>query len=87
MENMSEDYPYDTLKARLLETRTLSDQDKMDILFKSEPLGGRKPSQMLANFSAYCSSAVMEQSVMFQYMFLQRLPVTMWTLLVGTGAW
>jgi hypothetical protein len=42
----------------------------MNILFKSEPLGGRKPPQMLTNFSAYCSSAWMEPSVMFQYMFL-----------------
>jgi hypothetical protein len=48
---------YDNLKARLLETHTLSDQEKMNILFKSEPLGGRKPSQILANFSAYRSSA------------------------------
>jgi hypothetical protein len=56
---------YDTLKACLLETHTLSDQEKMNILFKSEPLGGRKPPQMLTNFSAYCSSAWMEPSVMF----------------------
>jgi hypothetical protein len=57
---------YDTLKARLLETRTLLDQEKMDILFTSKPLSGRKPSHLLANMLAYCSSN-MEQSVMFQY--------------------
>ncbi len=82
MKNMPEDYPYDTLKARLLETHILSDQEEMDILFKYQPLGGRKPSQMLA----YCPFG-MNQSVMFQSMFLQRLPATLRTLLVGTGAW
>jgi hypothetical protein len=43
VENMPEDYTYGTLKARLLETQTLSDQEKMGILFKYQPLGGRKP--------------------------------------------
>jgi hypothetical protein len=37
-----EDFPYDTLKAHLLETHILSDQENMNILFKSERLGGRK---------------------------------------------
>jgi hypothetical protein len=57
----------------------------MDILFQSEPLGGLKPSQILANILAYCPSG-MEQFIMFQYMFLQHLPVTLRTL-QGTGAW
>jgi hypothetical protein len=51
-ENVPEDSPYKTLKARLLETYTLSDQEKMDILFKSEQLGGSILSQMLANMLA-----------------------------------
>jgi hypothetical protein len=83
---MPEYYIYYTLKARLPETHTLPDQKKMDILFKSEQLVGRKPSQMLANMLAYCPFG-MEQSVTFQHMFLQRLPVTLRTLLVGTGDW
>ncbi len=58
VENVLEDFPYDTLKARLLETHSLSDQEKMDTLFKSEPLGGQKPSQMIANMLAYCSSGM-----------------------------
>ncbi len=61
------------MKACLLET--LSIQEKKNILFKSEPLGGLKPSQMLVNMLAYCPSGK-EQSIMFQYMFLQRLLVT-----------
>jgi hypothetical protein len=52
----------------------------MDVLFKYEPLGGLKSSQMLANMLAYCPSG-MEQSIMFQYMFLQHLPVTLQILL------
>jgi hypothetical protein len=68
------------LKACLLETLTLSDHEKMDILFKSEPLGGQKPSQMLASMLVYCPSG-MEQTVMCQYLFLQRMPVTLKTFL------
>jgi hypothetical protein len=40
---------YDTLKAsHLMETNTLSDKEKLDVLFKTELLGGRKPLQLLA---------------------------------------
>jgi hypothetical protein len=68
------------LNACLLETHTLSDQEEMDVLFKSEPLVGQKPSQMMANMLAYCPFG-MEQSIMFPYMFLRHLPVTLQTLL------
>jgi hypothetical protein len=37
----------------------------MNILFKPEPLGGRKLSQIMANMLAYCPSG-MEQTIMFQ---------------------
>ncbi len=63
-----ENYPFGTLKARLVEPHTLSDLEKMDVLFKSKSLNGRKPFQMLANMLAYCCPSGMEQSVMFQYM-------------------
>jgi hypothetical protein len=79
MNSVPEDFLYDVLKSRLLETHTLSDQEKLDVLFKSEQLGGRKPSQLLANMLAYCPFG-MEQTIVFQYMFLQRLPVTLRTL-------
>ncbi len=55
VENVLEDFPYDTLKARLLETHSLSDQEKMNILHKSEV---RKPPQIMANMLAYCSSGM-----------------------------
>jgi hypothetical protein len=78
--NIPEDFPYDTLKSRLLESHTLSDHEKLEILYKSEPLGGWKPSQMLASMLAYCPAG-MEQTIIFQFLFLQRLPVTLRTLL------
>jgi hypothetical protein len=80
VDNMPDDFPYDMLEARLLETHTLSDHKKLDVLYKSEPSGSRKLSQMLASMLAYCPSG-MEQTIMFQCMFLQRLPVTLRTLL------
>jgi hypothetical protein len=80
VDHISEDFPYDILKSRLLETHTLLDHEKLEILYKSEHLGGCKPSQMLANMLAYCPTG-MEQTIMFQFMFLQRLPVTLRTLL------
>ncbi len=76
VDNIPGDFPYDTLKSSLLESHTLSDHEKLEILYKSEPLGGRKPCQMLA----YCPAG-MEQTIMFQFLFLQRLQVTLRTLL------
>jgi hypothetical protein len=80
VDSVPEDFPYNMLKVWLLEKHTLSYQEKLDVLFKSEPLGGWKPSQLLAGMLAYCPSG-MEQTIMIQYMFLQRLPVTLQTLL------
>jgi hypothetical protein len=39
VENMLEDFPYDTLKACLLEMHTLSDQKKMDFFFQVQAFG------------------------------------------------
>jgi hypothetical protein len=80
VDNIPEDFPYDILKSRLLETHTLCNHEKLEILNKSEPLGGRKPSQMLASMLAYCPAG-MEQTIMFQFLFLQWQPVTLRELL------
>jgi hypothetical protein len=66
--------------AHLLRHHNLSDHEKLDVLYKSDPLGGQKPSQMLASMLVYCPFG-MEQAITFQYMFLQRLPATLRTLL------
>jgi hypothetical protein len=46
-----------------------------------ELLGGLKISQVMASMLTYCRPA-MEQTSMFQYMFLQGLPCTLRTMLV-----
>jgi hypothetical protein len=63
-----------------LEAHVLSDQEKMDALFQLGPLGDRKPSQLLASMLSVCPSG-MELQPVFQYLFLQRLPQTLRTLL------
>ncbi len=80
VDNIPEDFPYNALKSRLLETHTLSDHEKLEILYKSVPLGRRKHSQMLASMLAYCPAG-MEQTIMFKFLFLQWLPVTLRALL------
>jgi hypothetical protein len=72
--------PFEVLKLRLLEAHVLSDQKKMDTLFQLGPLVDRKPSQLLASMLSVCNSGMELQSV-FQYLFLQRLPQTLRTLL------
>ena len=52
----------------------------MDALFQLGPLGDRKPSQLLASMLSVCPSG-MELQPVFQYLFLQRLPQTLRTLL------
>jgi hypothetical protein len=68
--------PYEVLKLRLLE----SDQEKMDALFQLGPLGDRKPSQLLASMLSVCPSELELQPI-FQYLFMQRLPQMLRTLL------
>ena len=72
--------PFEVLKLRLLEAHVLSDQEKMDALFQMGALGDRKPSQLLAAMLSVCPSG-MEMQPVFQYLFLQRLPQTLRTLL------
>jgi hypothetical protein len=58
VDSVSEDFPYNILKEWLLEPHMLSDQEKLDVLFKSEPLGGQKTSQLLAGMLASCPSGM-----------------------------
>jgi hypothetical protein len=71
-----DDDPYEFLKERLLETHSLSNFEKLDLLFKCEPLGSRKPSQLLASMLQFCPEGT-EDGVYFHYLFLQRLPATL----------
>jgi hypothetical protein len=72
--------PFEVLKLRLLEAHVLSDQEKMDALFQLGPLGDRKASQLLASMLSVCPSG-MELQPVVQYLFLQRFPQTLRTLL------
>jgi hypothetical protein len=72
--------PFEVLMLRLLEAHVLSDQEKMDALFQLGPLGDCKPSQLLASMLSACPSG-MDLQLVFQYLFLQRLPQTLRTLL------
>jgi hypothetical protein len=54
LEAAPEATPYTFLKSRILETHQLSDYEKFDMLVKMEPMGGRKPSQLLAAMMEFC---------------------------------
>jgi hypothetical protein len=64
--------PYTFLRARLLETHSLSESEKWDMLQKMEQMGGRKPSKLLADMMEFCPTGL-EQSLPFHYLFTQRL--------------
>jgi hypothetical protein len=49
--------PYSFLRARLLETHSLSNYEKWDMLQKTEQMGGSKPSKLLADMMELVSGA------------------------------
>ena len=65
--------PYTTLKAVLLKSHQLTDFKRVEKLHQLEPLGGRKPSELLAIMLEICPRG-QDTSLFFQYLFLQRLP-------------
>jgi hypothetical protein len=78
VEAASEATPYTFLKSRILETHQLSDYEKFDMLVKIEPMGGRKPSQLLAAMMEFCPVG-MEKTLPFHYYSTQRLPLALRT--------
>jgi hypothetical protein len=64
---------YDQMKAALLSHHELSDYQRVDMLSRMEPLGGRKPSELLAAMLELCPQN-QHTSPFFFYFFLQRLP-------------
>ena len=61
------------LKARLLDAHQLTDYQKIDSLLKMEPLGARRPSELLAAMLEACPR-VQETNIFFTHLFLCRLP-------------
>jgi hypothetical protein len=67
------DDTYEQLKAALMSHHELSDYQRVDMLSRMEPLGGRKPSELLAAMLELCPRD-QHSSPFFFYFFLQRLP-------------
>jgi hypothetical protein len=68
-----EDNPYSTLKERLLLAHAMSATQRAEKLFSMPPLGGRRPSDLLAAMYEYCPAGE-EKSQLFKALFLTRLP-------------
>ncbi len=64
---------YSALKQLLLSTHQLTPYQRMEQLFNVEPLGARKPSELLAIMLDICPRGE-EKSAFFSFLFLQRLP-------------
>jgi hypothetical protein len=64
---------YEELKAALMSYHELSDYQRIDMLSHMEPLGGRKPSELLAAMLELCPQDH-HNSPFFFFFFLQCLP-------------
>jgi hypothetical protein len=73
VENPHATTPYTALKSRLMSAHELTKFQRIDALFKVEPLGARKPSDLLAQMLELCPRGE-EKSPFFIFLFLQRLP-------------
>ena len=69
----SQDTPYTDLKEALLISHHLTDFQKVEMLLAMDSLGGRKPSQMLADMLEVCPAG-QQNNIIFVGLFLQRLP-------------
>jgi hypothetical protein len=58
---------YTFLWAHILETPSLSDYEKWDMLQKMEQMGGRKPTKLLVDMMEFCLGGL-EQSLPFHYL-------------------
>jgi hypothetical protein len=54
LESPDADRPYSTLKQRLLASHELLEFQRIELLFKMEPLGSRKPSELLSHMLEIC---------------------------------
>jgi hypothetical protein len=73
VEDIPGDDSYEQLKSALLAAHQLSDYQQIELLSKVEPLGARKPSDLLAAMTKLCPRQHLD-SPLFFYFFLQRLP-------------
>ena len=73
IERPSASCPYTVLKHRLLSAHQLTDYQKISKLLRMEPLGGRRPSELLAAMMDLCPRGE-EGNIFFTHLFLERLP-------------
>jgi hypothetical protein len=73
IENPHADEPYSVLKRRLMSAHDMTKFQRIEALFKMEALGGRKPSELLAQMLELCPRGE-EKNPFFLFLFLQRLP-------------
>ena len=65
--------PYIQLKEALLASHKLTDFQKVELILAMEPLGARKPSELLADMWELCPAG-QHNNIFFAALFLQRLP-------------
>jgi hypothetical protein len=73
LENPDEQAPYSALKEKLLSSHELTNFERIEKLFQMEPLGGRKPTELLSEMLEICPRG-QESNMFFMFLFLQRLP-------------
>ena len=83
--NPPTDNPYTTLKTQLTKRTTASEQKKLQLLFTSEELGDRKPTQLLRRMQQLLGNrAGMTDDSFLRELFLQRLPPNVRMVLAST---
>ncbi len=73
VENPPDLLPYSTLKAKLLSAHQLTDYERVELLIKMQPLGARKPSEMLSEMLETCPRGH-DNNIFFTHLFLRALP-------------
>ncbi len=77
--------PYDQLKEQLTKRTTASEQRKLQLLFTSEELGDRKPTQLLRRMQQLLGDRPgLTDTSFLQELFLQRLPSNVRMVLAST---
>jgi hypothetical protein len=73
LEDPDQERPYTALKEKLLSTHELTNFERIERLMQLEPLGARKPTELLAEMLELCPRG-QESNMFFLFLFLQRLP-------------
>jgi hypothetical protein len=64
---------YEVLKARLVASHSLSEYQRMELLLQHKPLGGQRPTEVLADLTQLCPAGETGTRI-FRLLFLHRLP-------------